>query len=219
MDSGISLSQPEVVPISLDEISRTEPNHKISTATDIEEKPQILDLADNPITEKPTSLKMLDLNQFKKETVKPLATTTSRYNQLFGPSHNKPDKTPNQPNLFSFGISQQKQPKFSSESSIKKFPIQSDVKYIDSILNQKETLKITSASMAQKFEQYHLNQKLKQQSTSNRLFGDFRDELCMRTQVQQEDFEKMKVIGQFNLGFIIVLLDGKELFIVDQHAR
>ncbi|CDP03504.1 unnamed protein product [Coffea canephora] len=34
---------------------------------------------------------------------------------------------------------------------------------------------------------------------------------------KKEDFERMKVIGQFNLGFIIAKLDH-DLFIVDQHA-
>ena len=33
----------------------------------------------------------------------------------------------------------------------------------------------------------------------------------------QQDFQDMKVIGQFNLGFIIVLWRG-QLFICDQHA-
>ncbi|XP_057367591.1 mismatch repair endonuclease PMS2-like [Daphnia carinata] len=36
-------------------------------------------------------------------------------------------------------------------------------------------------------------------------------------QISQSDFEKMEVIGQFNLGFIIAKLNS-DLFIVDQHA-
>ncbi|CAG8491776.1 9915_t:CDS:10 [Paraglomus occultum] len=39
--------------------------------------------------------------------------------------------------------------------------------------------------------------------------------------ISKEDFIRMKVVGQFNLGFIIVKLDsvsGGDLFIVDQHA-
>lgn len=35
--------------------------------------------------------------------------------------------------------------------------------------------------------------------------------------VRKNDFKRMKIIGQFNKGFIIALLD-KELFIIDQHA-
>jgi DNA mismatch repair protein PMS2 len=35
--------------------------------------------------------------------------------------------------------------------------------------------------------------------------------------LKKEDFENMQIIGQFNLGFIIVKL-GTDLFIVDQHA-
>ncbi|KAJ3107346.1 Mismatch repair endonuclease pms2 [Phlyctochytrium planicorne] len=35
--------------------------------------------------------------------------------------------------------------------------------------------------------------------------------------IQKKDFKRMKIIGQFNLGFIVVRL-GEDLFIVDQHA-
>jgi len=40
--------------------------------------------------------------------------------------------------------------------------------------------------------------------------------------ISKEDFKKMDVLGQFNLGFIIARLrtaETQELFIVDQHAR
>ena len=36
--------------------------------------------------------------------------------------------------------------------------------------------------------------------------------------VSKQDFKRMKVLGQFNLGFIIVRLDN-DLFVIDQHAR
>ncbi|CAO3589809.1 unnamed protein product [Absidia cylindrospora] len=36
--------------------------------------------------------------------------------------------------------------------------------------------------------------------------------------INKQDFSRIKVIGQFNLGFIIGLLDGHDLFIIDQHA-
>lgn len=36
--------------------------------------------------------------------------------------------------------------------------------------------------------------------------------------IQKSDFEKMQVIGQFNLGFIIATLNEADLFIIDQHA-
>jgi DNA mismatch repair ATPase MutL len=35
---------------------------------------------------------------------------------------------------------------------------------------------------------------------------------------KQEWFAELQIIGQFNLGFIVCLLNGKDLFIVDQHA-
>lgn len=39
----------------------------------------------------------------------------------------------------------------------------------------------------------------------------------LQRQLSREDFVKMEVIGQFNLGFIITRL-GNDLFIIDQHA-
>ena len=39
----------------------------------------------------------------------------------------------------------------------------------------------------------------------------------LRKQLKKDDFTKMQICGQFNLGFIIAMLN-KDLFIVDQHA-
>lgn len=39
----------------------------------------------------------------------------------------------------------------------------------------------------------------------------------LKTEISKSDFVRMEIIGQFNLGFIIVKLD-EDLFIVDQHA-
>lgn len=39
----------------------------------------------------------------------------------------------------------------------------------------------------------------------------------LQKQISKEDFEKMEIIGQFNLGFIITRLNN-DLFIIDQHA-
>lgn len=39
----------------------------------------------------------------------------------------------------------------------------------------------------------------------------------LSTEISKEDFARMEIIGQFNLGFIIVCLDN-DLFIIDQHA-
>lgn len=39
----------------------------------------------------------------------------------------------------------------------------------------------------------------------------------LRHELEKNSFERMKIIGQFNLGFIITMLDS-HLFIVDQHA-
>ena len=35
---------------------------------------------------------------------------------------------------------------------------------------------------------------------------------------KKEDFMNLKVLGQFNKGFIMATLKDKELFILDQHA-
>lgn len=42
--------------------------------------------------------------------------------------------------------------------------------------------------------------------------------LSEMTNVTKSDFQKMRIIGQFNLGFIMGIL-GDKLFIIDQHAR
>ncbi|BES91928.1 DNA mismatch repair protein [Nesidiocoris tenuis] len=39
----------------------------------------------------------------------------------------------------------------------------------------------------------------------------------LRREITKDTFEKMEIIGQFNLGFIVAKLD-KDLFIIDQHA-
>uniref|UniRef100_A0A182P0N7 MutL C-terminal dimerisation domain-containing protein n=1 Tax=Anopheles epiroticus TaxID=199890 RepID=A0A182P0N7_9DIPT len=39
----------------------------------------------------------------------------------------------------------------------------------------------------------------------------------LQTEITKDDFAKMEIVGQFNLGFIIARL-GDDLFIVDQHA-
>ncbi|XP_067932553.1 mismatch repair endonuclease PMS2-like [Watersipora subatra] len=39
----------------------------------------------------------------------------------------------------------------------------------------------------------------------------------LKQSIDKEDFAKMEVLGQFNLGFIICLL-GSDIFIIDQHA-
>ncbi|KAI8142324.1 hypothetical protein BJV82DRAFT_616341 [Fennellomyces sp. T-0311] len=41
---------------------------------------------------------------------------------------------------------------------------------------------------------------------------------ALRRVIKKTDFANMKVIGQFNHGFIITMLDDHDLFIVDQHA-
>ncbi|KAF4674542.1 ATP-binding mismatch repair protein [Perkinsus chesapeaki] len=51
--------------------------------------------------------------------------------------------------------------------------------------------------------------------------GEEFDEGCNATfhiKLGKQDFENMRVIGQFNKGFIITALDGQWLFILDQHA-
>ncbi|KAF7730316.1 Mismatch repair endonuclease pms2, partial [Apophysomyces ossiformis] len=36
--------------------------------------------------------------------------------------------------------------------------------------------------------------------------------------IKKSDFAEMRILGQFNLGFIIAVLDDHDLFIIDQHA-
>lgn len=41
----------------------------------------------------------------------------------------------------------------------------------------------------------------------------------LRRNISKQHFLQMHIIGQFNLGFIIASLAGRDLFIIDQHAR
>ncbi|KAK6457319.1 uncharacterized protein RJT20DRAFT_117505 [Scheffersomyces xylosifermentans] len=47
---------------------------------------------------------------------------------------------------------------------------------------------------------------------------EINDEQELSYIISKEDFTRMKLIGQFNLGFILVTLNKKNLFIIDQHA-
>ena len=44
------------------------------------------------------------------------------------------------------------------------------------------------------------------------------DEKTLTRMFSKEDFCLLKVLGQFNKGFILATLREKELFILDQHA-
>lgn len=58
--------------------------------------------------------------------------------------------------------------------------------------------------------------KVKFRSEINPVFNKRCEEELSR-EISRESFKQMKVIGQFNLGFIITKL-GEDLFIIDQHA-
>lgn len=45
-----------------------------------------------------------------------------------------------------------------------------------------------------------------------------RAETALSRVIQKQDFERMQVLGQFNLGFIVAALDDHDLFVIDQHA-
>lgn len=69
-----------------------------------------------------------------------------------------------------------------------------------------------------------MQSKLKQKSDNRMKFKTKIDpsknqvaEQELKTEISKEDFCRMEILGQFNLGFIIVRLDD-DLFIIDQHA-
>ncbi|ORZ00692.1 hypothetical protein BCR43DRAFT_452802 [Syncephalastrum racemosum] len=45
-----------------------------------------------------------------------------------------------------------------------------------------------------------------------------RAETALSRVIRKQDFGQMRVLGQFNLGFIVAALDGHDLFVIDQHA-
>lgn len=58
---------------------------------------------------------------------------------------------------------------------------------------------------------------LKDASIQNTVDNEIATEALSRV-IHKPDFARMKVLGQFNLGFIIASLDDKDLYIIDQHA-
>ncbi|CAH0547134.1 unnamed protein product [Brassicogethes aeneus] len=74
---------------------------------------------------------------------------------------------------------------------------------------------------------YRIKQMQEKNETSKDIKVKFRSDVIpedntkaedeLNKHIKKEDFMKMKIIGQFNLGFIISLLDN-DLFIIDQHA-
>lgn len=58
---------------------------------------------------------------------------------------------------------------------------------------------------------------LENASIKNTVDNEIATEALSRV-IHKPDFARMKVLGQFNLGFIIASLDDKDLYIIDQHA-
>lgn len=84
-----------------------------------------------------------------------------------------------------------------------------------SISNISELMQNEIEAIAQSEHRASLNRmrfKAKIDPTKNKIA-----EQELSTEISKEDFIKMELIGQFNLGFIIVRLDD-DLFIIDQHA-
>ncbi|XP_050072927.1 mismatch repair endonuclease PMS2 [Anopheles maculipalpis] len=81
---------------------------------------------------------------------------------------------------------------------------------LEQLIEREQSLQL--ARSAQQSTLTRLRFKSKINPTSNK---DAESEL--RTEIAKRDFEAMEIVGQFNLGFIIVRLHD-DLFLVDQHA-
>ncbi|KAH3668031.1 hypothetical protein OGAPHI_001785 [Ogataea philodendri] len=89
-----------------------------------------------------------------------------------------------------------------------------------------ESLHHTESSVLVNADSFRVKRpKLGQDPTKNRNIDDISDEIDaerkLTLSVSKKDFLAMKVIGQFNLGFILVTKtdkSGTHLFIIDQHA-
>ncbi|KAJ8670796.1 hypothetical protein QAD02_002055 [Eretmocerus hayati] len=80
---------------------------------------------------------------------------------------------------------------------------------LDSIKNKLGELKNIQESITQ--QNNRLKYRTKLSSKASDVEKEFEKELS------KESFNKMQIIGQFNLGFILVKLEG-DIFIIDQHA-
>lgn len=97
----------------------------------------------------------------------------------------------------------------SSESSQEMITISTSISAISELMQReieaKEQLALRASLNRMRF-------KAKIDPTKNKIA-----EQELSTEISKEDFVKMELIGQFNLGFLIVRLDD-DLFIIDQHA-
>ncbi|ORY43042.1 DNA mismatch repair protein MutL [Rhizoclosmatium globosum] len=98
---------------------------------------------------------------------------------------------------------------------------------VESIHNHNKTISTSTASIKTLFrrratKKAHPNSRLDTAKSTGFQSGIQRDKESLAIQefnryIQKTDFLEMRVLGQFNLGFIVVELRG-DLFIVDQHA-
>ncbi|XP_055629614.1 mismatch repair endonuclease PMS2 [Toxorhynchites rutilus septentrionalis] len=86
-----------------------------------------------------------------------------------------------------------------------------DIVSLKDIIKQEQTL-IQQKTENRKTQLNRLKFKSKINPTNNRAAEDE-----LQTEISKEKFSQMEIIGQFNLGFIIVRLE-QDLFIIDQHA-
>lgn len=98
---------------------------------------------------------------------------------------------------------------FKSQCTIDTFDsVTTSIDEISELMNEEATLrdKITRHNLDR------LKFKAKIGPSTNKLAEEE-----LQTEINKNSFSKMEIIGQFNLGFIVVKLDD-DLFIVDQHA-
>lgn len=109
---------------------------------------------------------------------------------------------------------------------------QDEVIYIDSqkqdIIKHSNRVNVTLESIKKMVKaEEEVAEKIRQEKKSRKLKLRFKEsidpsknkkaEAELETEIKKEMFKEMKVLGQFNLGFIIAKLNS-DLFIIDQHA-
>ncbi|TMW55718.1 hypothetical protein Poli38472_010600 [Pythium oligandrum] len=90
---------------------------------------------------------------------------------------------------------------------------------LDELRQQRQTYFQSEVELEQKRKQRRTRLKVPKSGHADALEPDNSlAAAALQRVLQKDDFRRMDIVGQFNLGFIIANLDDDDLFIIDQHA-
>ncbi|KAL7682364.1 putative ribosomal protein S5 domain 2-type [Plasmopara halstedii] len=147
----------------------------------------VVDLKQASTSKRPAASHSLSSKPIRLDTQQP-----AKRRKLYSPVPSQPTSCTSEKHLWSFQeMMQQRQQYFEEEVEYER----------ERLINRLKVPKVCSASVG-----------------ANMLSVDNEAAAAaLQRVIKKDDFKRMKVLGQFNLGFIIAKLDN-DLFIIDQHA-